>query len=136
MFDHELITVVGPQTTQLLVKETLLSRKNTSPQNHYETAQLYAVGALKIACVGLQCVGFNNTLYRTICAQSGKWKNTTTEMSTTSLPTGTGLGNGAIWNLNVVGESTYKKVTESDVKGKMVATGAEGNENAPLGRSG
>ena len=50
--------------------------------------QLYSAGALKIACVGLQCIGFNNTLYRTIleqaakCMQSGKWR----------IPFGTGTG--------------------------------------------
>ncbi|KAI6137461.1 hypothetical protein EDD17DRAFT_1679318 [Pisolithus thermaeus] len=30
-------------------------------QNTYETGQLYAVGALRLSCVGLQCIGFNNT---------------------------------------------------------------------------
>lgn len=46
----------------------------------YETSQLYAVGALKVACIGLQCVGFNAPMYRAIleqankCAQSGKWR--------------------------------------------------------------
>jgi hypothetical protein len=51
-----------------------------SPQTIYETTQLYSAGALKIACVGLQCVGFNDLLYRTIleqarkCAQSGRWR--------------------------------------------------------------
>src|SRR6266702_5220961 len=66
--------------TQALVKETLAGRKNVSPQTVYETTQLYLAGALKIACVGLQCVGFNNLLYRTIieqatrCAQTGHWR--------------------------------------------------------------
>lgn len=65
---------------QAIVKETLAGRKNTSPQNHYETGQLYACGALRVACIGLQCVGFNLPLYRTIleqankCATSGRWK--------------------------------------------------------------
>jgi hypothetical protein len=52
-----------------------------SPQTIYETAQLFLAGALKIACVGLQCVGFNNLLYRTIiehttrCTQTGRWRS-------------------------------------------------------------
>lgn len=71
---------LSTETTQALVKETLAGRKNVSPQTVYETTQLYMAGALKIACVGLQCVGFNNLLYRTIieqatrCAQTGRWR--------------------------------------------------------------
>ena len=69
------------QTTQALIKETLAGRKNVSPQTVYETTQLYLAGALKIACVGLQCVGFNDLLYRTIleqatkCGQTGRWRS-------------------------------------------------------------
>ncbi|KAI0304151.1 hypothetical protein BC826DRAFT_214813 [Russula brevipes] len=69
------------ETTQSLIKETLAGRKNVSPQTIYETTQLYLAGALRIACVGLQCVGFNDLLYRTIleqatkCAQTGRWRN-------------------------------------------------------------
>ncbi len=69
------------QTTQALIKETLAGRKNVSPQTVYETTQLYLAGALKIACVGLQCVGFNDLLYRTIleqatkCVQTGRWRS-------------------------------------------------------------
>jgi hypothetical protein len=69
------------QTTQALIKETLTGRKNVSPQTVYETTQLYLAGALKIACVGLQCVGFNDLLYRTIleqatkCIQTGRWRS-------------------------------------------------------------
>lgn len=65
----------------MIVKETLAGRKNTSAQNNYEISQLYACGALKVACVGLQCVGFNTGLYRTImeqanrCQQNGKWRS-------------------------------------------------------------
>lgn len=64
----------------MLVKETLINRKNTTPTVQYEVSQLYAAGALKIACVGLQCVGFNSSLYHTImeqaakCQQNGRWK--------------------------------------------------------------
>ena len=57
---------LSAETTQAIVKETLAGRKNTSPQNVYETSQLYAVGALKVACIGLQCIGFNAPMYRAI----------------------------------------------------------------------
>jgi len=69
------------KTSQSLIKETLTGRKNTSPQNVYETGQLYAAGALKVACIGLQCVGFNNALYRMLmehaakCTQTGRWRS-------------------------------------------------------------
>uniref|UniRef100_A0A0W0G7Y6 DUF6697 domain-containing protein n=2 Tax=Moniliophthora roreri TaxID=221103 RepID=A0A0W0G7Y6_MONRR len=60
------------ETTQAIIKETLAGRKNISPQNVYETAQLYAAGALKVACIGLQCVGFNKALYYAILDQVAK----------------------------------------------------------------
>ncbi|KAL4075324.1 hypothetical protein V8B97DRAFT_2022312 [Scleroderma yunnanense] len=62
--------LLSTETTQALIKETLAARKNISPQNHYETSQLYAVGALRVACIGLQCVGFNDVVYRGILEQS------------------------------------------------------------------
>ncbi|KAJ3720281.1 hypothetical protein DFJ43DRAFT_1095899 [Lentinula guzmanii] len=49
---------------QAIVKETIEGRKNTSPQNTYEVNQLYAAGALKVAVIALQCVGFNHSMYR------------------------------------------------------------------------
>lgn len=64
----------------MVVKETLINRKNTTPTVQYEISQLFAAGALKVACVGLQCVGFNSSLYHTImeqaakCQQNGRWK--------------------------------------------------------------
>jgi len=58
------------------VKETIAGRKNSSPQNTYETSQLYASGALKVACVGLQCVGFNQEVYRSILEHSSKFSET------------------------------------------------------------
>ncbi|KAJ6455947.1 hypothetical protein C8R47DRAFT_1029492, partial [Mycena vitilis] len=68
------------ETTQAIVRDTIAGRKNTSPQNVYETSQLYAAGALRVACLGLQCVGFNKAVYRAVleqaakCAVAGKWK--------------------------------------------------------------
>jgi hypothetical protein len=108
----------------MLVKETIASRKNTSPQNFYETSQLYAAGALKVACVGLQCVGFNDVLYRTICAQSGKWK-----VSTDPAPgAGSGLGSGTAWNSSVVG-GTDGAGNDGDGPSKNADTNARGGEN-------
>ncbi|KAI5118092.1 hypothetical protein M0805_007742 [Coniferiporia weirii] len=71
---------LDPEASSMLIKDTLAGRKNTSPNVHYEVSQLYTAGALKVACVGLQCVGFNSGLYHTImeqaakCQQSGRWK--------------------------------------------------------------
>ncbi|KAG1856645.1 hypothetical protein DFJ58DRAFT_702435 [Suillus subalutaceus] len=67
---------LSTETTQTLIKETLAGRKNLSPQNLYETAQLYAVGALRVACIGLQCVGFSSVMYRAVLEQAalGKWR--------------------------------------------------------------
>lgn len=76
----------------MITKETLAGRKNLSAQNSYETNQLYAAGALKAACIGLQCVGFNEGLYRglldhaTACAQG-------------TVKRRVGLGPGASWNV-------------------------------------
>ncbi|KAJ7490989.1 hypothetical protein FB451DRAFT_996639, partial [Mycena latifolia] len=73
---------LSPETAQALVRDTIAGRKNTSPQNVYETTQLYAAGALRVACLGLQCVGFNKAMYRAVleqaakCALAGKWKGT------------------------------------------------------------
>ncbi|KAN0073785.1 hypothetical protein V8E55_012039 [Tylopilus felleus] len=61
---------LSTETTQAIVKETLAGRKNVSPQNHYETSQLYAAGALRVACIGLRCVGFSDDTYRGVLEQS------------------------------------------------------------------
>ncbi|KAI6017443.1 hypothetical protein EDC04DRAFT_2943424, partial [Pisolithus marmoratus] len=62
--------LLSTETTQALIKETLAGRKNVSPQNTYETSQLYAAGALRASCVGLQCIGFNNKVYHSVLEQS------------------------------------------------------------------
>ncbi|KIJ17031.1 hypothetical protein PAXINDRAFT_74045, partial [Paxillus involutus ATCC 200175] len=80
---------LSTETTQAIVKETLAGRKNVSPQNHYETAQLYAVGALRVACIGLQCVGFSEDVYRGVLEQSrfGYWRRSTPSWTPTRTPT-------------------------------------------------
>ncbi|KAI6021151.1 hypothetical protein EDC04DRAFT_2575661, partial [Pisolithus marmoratus] len=62
--------LLSTETTQALIKETLAGRKNVSPQNTYETGQLYAAGALRVSCIGLQCIGFNNEVYHGALEQS------------------------------------------------------------------
>ncbi|KAG0706460.1 hypothetical protein DFH29DRAFT_1022344 [Suillus ampliporus] len=67
---------LSTETTQTLIKETIAGRKSVSPQNLYETGQLYAAGALRVACIGLQCVGFSSVMYRAVLEQAtlGKWR--------------------------------------------------------------
>lgn len=111
------------------MKETIASRKNTSPQNFYETSQLYAAGALKVACVGLQCVGFNDVLYRTICTQSGKWLATADSSSGGA----SGLGSGAAWNSSIV-QAADSLLNTGDSTRKITDRNADGVENVPMGR--
>ncbi|CAK5268255.1 unnamed protein product [Mycena citricolor] len=92
---------LSAETTQALVKETIAGRKNTSPQNIYETSQLYSCGALRVACVGLQCVGFNKPLYHAILDQAakcalvaGKWKSAATAGMVSGAAAGASLNAG------------------------------------------
>ncbi|KAG6885366.1 hypothetical protein C0993_002696 [Termitomyces sp. T159_Od127] len=92
------------EVIQLIVKETIVARKNTSPQNVYEVTQLYAAGALKVACVALQCVGFNHGMYRALLEQArvftqSKWNAATGKVSPAP-PSVPGLGTGSVWNVN------------------------------------
>ncbi|KAF9481346.1 hypothetical protein BDN70DRAFT_855397 [Pholiota conissans] len=64
------------ETTSAIIRETIAARKNSSPQNTYETSQLYASGALKVACIGLQCVGFSQDIYKAILEHSAKLNET------------------------------------------------------------
>jgi hypothetical protein len=113
------------QTSQIIIKDTISGRKNTSPQNLYETSQLYAAGALKVACVALQCVGFNNTMYRAVleqatkCALSGKWKGS---------GSAGGLGTGAVWNASDNGAGD---VADGVLSMNLGGRNADGNENIP-----
>jgi hypothetical protein len=45
-----------------MLKLTLAERANISPANQYEVAQLYTAGALSVACVGVQCIGYDHGL--------------------------------------------------------------------------
>lgn len=57
------------------MKETLAGRKNVTPQIIFETSQLYAVGALKVAVVGVQCIGFNRMLYSVALQQTQRFQS-------------------------------------------------------------
>ncbi|KAH9842461.1 uncharacterized protein C8Q71DRAFT_732949 [Rhodofomes roseus] len=89
---------LSSETTQALVKQTLTARKNTAPQNVYETGQLYTAGALRVACIGLQCVGFSHAVYSQVmeaaerCTQTGRWRST--QAATGS---GAATGPGSFW---------------------------------------
>ncbi|KAJ7765691.1 hypothetical protein B0H16DRAFT_1309933, partial [Mycena metata] len=115
------------ETTQALVRDTIASRKNTSPQNIYETSQLYAAGALRVACLGLQCVGFNKAMYHAVleqaakCAAAGKWKVGT---PTSGTPSNAGLGAvGGTWNAAAEG------VLDGSA---MAGMSMGGSENVPV----
>ena len=77
---------------QVIIKETLAGRKNLSAQNNYEVNQLYTAGALKVACIGLQCVGFNEGLYRGLLDHAAACVQGMTKRRE-------GLGSGAAWNM-------------------------------------
>ncbi|KAG6915825.1 hypothetical protein DXG01_009658 [Tephrocybe rancida] len=138
------------EVTQLLVKETIIARKNTSPQNVYETTQLYAAGALKVACVALQCVGFNNTMYRALLEQArvftqSKWAAATGKVSPAPAPPApaSALVSGSAWNVianvNLVAGSGIPGGVAGDVVAGMMGMNLgrrshneNRNENTPV----
>ncbi|KAF8485632.1 hypothetical protein JB92DRAFT_1537551 [Gautieria morchelliformis] len=66
---------LSQETRDALVKETLAGRKNVTPQIIFETSQLYAVGALKVAVVGIRCIGFNRMLYSVALQQAHRFQS-------------------------------------------------------------
>lgn len=113
------------QTSASIVKETLAGRRNTCPQNVYEISQLYAAGALKVGVVGLQCVGFNQVVYRTILDYSKRL----TDCNWKAMSSGQGLGVGEGWSLSASNHlSGLNEV--ADGLSKLVLR-HEGAENAP-----
>ncbi|KAL1742206.1 hypothetical protein HDZ31DRAFT_75657 [Schizophyllum fasciatum] len=85
---------LSDEATQAIAKETLAARKNTSPQHFFEVKELYAVGALRVACVGLQCIGYNKQMHRALLDQvkvcrAGRWSRPATAMGgASSMPDG------------------------------------------------
>lgn len=107
----------------MIIKETLAGRKNLSAQNNYETNQLYAAGALKVACVGLQCVGFNEGLYRGLLDHATAYTQGTVKRRV-------GLGQGASWNTQAnsspsptssLGSETFNKQSIHNYSGSIRA---------------
>jgi hypothetical protein len=76
--------------------------------------------------VGLQCVGFNDVLYRTICAQSGKWSASADASSAAA-----GLGSGTAWNSSALGD-TDSAGSIGDGTTKTTGRNTSGNENVPV----
>jgi hypothetical protein len=64
------------QTKRAIINDTLAERASVSPAVKYEVAQLYAVGALSVACVGLQCVGYDAQLSAALFAHAELVGNT------------------------------------------------------------
>ncbi|KAJ7310589.1 hypothetical protein DFH08DRAFT_792024 [Mycena albidolilacea] len=118
---------LSAETTQALIKDTLTGRKNTSPQNIYETAQLYAAGALRVACVGLRCVGFNQGVYRGVLEQAAAAR-----VAHSSGKGGLGVGGGA-WNATVNGNGAAGEGVGGVAGGIAgMSIGGGGNENVPV----
>lgn len=137
MLSPEEYAALTHDTTQTLIKDTLGGRKNISPQNVYEVAQLYACGALKVQCVGLQCVGFGEGLYQAlleqaeVCKRAGRWRGVVPGVGVigSGVPVGGGLGTaGAAWNVaaNLVGsgQGTVPEIV------KLPTMSGIGSENA------
>ena len=110
----------------MIIKETLTGRKNLSAQNNYETSQLYAAGALKVACIGLQCVGFNEGLYRGLLDHAAACVQGTVKRRA-------GLGPGAAWNIQA--NSSPSPTSSPGIVGfgkqgiRDCSVGLRGNEN-------
>lgn len=64
----------------------------------YEISQLYAAGALKVACIGLQCIGFNNLVYRGILDHAHRYAQTITTGAAMKLKSGGILETSTTWN--------------------------------------
>ncbi|PPQ80183.1 hypothetical protein CVT24_006590 [Panaeolus cyanescens] len=131
------------QTISAIVKETIAARKNSSPQNTYETTQLYAAGALKVACVGLQCVGFNQEVYKSMIEHSikfgeSKWKTMIPPSLGTpsSIPSpisqpGTGGSMSSIGSVSASGSASSSVRVRSPVAGMTTALLTSGSKVSP-----
>ncbi|KAI0044136.1 hypothetical protein FA95DRAFT_1597592 [Auriscalpium vulgare] len=89
---------LSAETTQAIVKDTIAGRKNSSPQTVYEMTQLYAAGALRVACIGLQCIGFNTALYHAALDQAGtgRWRSPFGNSAAANWATADGVDGGRI----------------------------------------
>lgn len=63
-----------------IIAETLRERRAVAPQLQMDVRQMYELGALRVACVALQCTGYNETVCDTVykhvdrCRKLGQWK--------------------------------------------------------------
>lgn len=89
---------------------------------------MYSVGALKVACIGLQCVGFNMQMYRCITS-AGQQQQAGAPASATPVAGATGSKQGALpSSMQVSGktgvlDSSRGYNTSRDVKGIMDGIG-------------
>ncbi|KZV67793.1 hypothetical protein PENSPDRAFT_635332 [Peniophora sp. CONT] len=72
---------LSTESAQAILKDTLAERKNVAPQHLYEVAQLYAAGALRVACVGLKCIGFNASIYHSLLEHATRTGRTSRQWS-------------------------------------------------------
>ncbi|KAJ3885779.1 hypothetical protein GG344DRAFT_82358 [Lentinula edodes] len=124
---------LSSETTQAIVKETIEGRKNTSAQNIYEVSQLYAAGALKVAVIALQCVGFNQSMYHLLLEHASKCTSSTGNTGTT-LET----RNNSISTSPSVSLQTLRPTSIQSTTTKNLSSGASvlGNVNANAGKNG
>ena len=92
----------------MLIKEMISGRENTCPQNMYE---MYAAGALGIACIGLQCV----VRYAHRAASRRLLPEATT-----------GLGGSGLWNVSI---TAGKDFLENDDADEVLTKGTKWKQN-------
>ncbi|KAF5317962.1 hypothetical protein D9619_012172 [Psilocybe cf. subviscida] len=125
---------LGQDTISALVKETIADRKNSSPQTTYETTQQYAAGALKVACVGLQCVGFNQDLYKAIIQYSIKFGETKWKAAQVAAASSSGSGTPSTTPVSSAGPTTPGTppvVLPSAMVAPTTVAGASGSKVVP-----
>ncbi|KAF8830921.1 hypothetical protein HHX47_DHR1000012 [Lentinula edodes] len=120
---------LSSETTQAIVKETIEGRKNTSAQNIYEVTQLYAAGALKVAVIALQCVGFNQSMYHLLLEHASNCTSSAGNVGTTPETRNNSSSTSPSVSLQTSIQSTITKNLSS---GASVL----GNVNANAGKNG
>ncbi|KAJ3806393.1 hypothetical protein F5876DRAFT_80736 [Lentinula aff. lateritia] len=124
---------LSSETTQAIVKETIEGRKNTSAQNIYEVTQLYAAGALKVAVIALQCVGFNQSMYHLLLEHASKCTSSAGNVGTTPE-----IRNNSSSTLPSVSLQTLRPTSIQSTTTKNFSSGASvlGNVNVNAGKDG
>ncbi|KAJ3900724.1 hypothetical protein F5879DRAFT_394729 [Lentinula edodes] len=124
---------LSSETTQAIVKETIEGRKNTSAQNIYEVSQLYAAGALKVAVIALQCVGFNQSMYHLLLEHASKCTSSTGNTGTTLETRNNSSSTSPSVSLQTLRPTSIQSTTT-----KNLSSGASvlGNVNANAGKNG